>query len=63
MVFGGLPGLEAALESDENIAASDPAEFFKTYINSLPDQGSRVIRTEEAVPITLAVLKTKLDSC
>lgn len=62
VVFGGLDGIEAALESDESVSTSDPSDFFNTYINSLPDQGSRVIRTEEAIPITLAVLKPKLDS-
>uniref|UniRef100_A0A915ASM1 Methyltransferase n=1 Tax=Parascaris univalens TaxID=6257 RepID=A0A915ASM1_PARUN len=62
LVFGGLDGLEAAVEADENIRESDPAELFKHYLNSVPGQGSRTIRTEEAIPITLAAVKLQLDT-
>lgn len=62
LVFGGLEGLEAAVEADESIRESDPAQLFKHYLNSVPDQGSRTIRTEEAIPITLAAVKLKLDA-
>lgn len=61
IVFGGLKGLEAALQADESIEERDPAQFFPNYVNCLPDQGSRVIRTEEAIPICLTALKCKLD--
>jgi hypothetical protein len=60
-VFGGLNGLESALKCDKSINETDPANLFQYYINSLPDQGSRIIRTEEAIPITLTAVKSKLD--
>ncbi|VDM41842.1 unnamed protein product [Toxocara canis] len=62
LVFGGLEGLEAAVEADEDIRESDPAHLFEHYVNSVPDQGSRTVRTEEAILITLAALKLKLDA-
>uniref|UniRef100_A0AC34RQU6 RNA methyltransferase n=1 Tax=Panagrolaimus sp. JU765 TaxID=591449 RepID=A0AC34RQU6_9BILA len=57
IVFGGLAGLESAVDADEKIKATDPADVFPIYINTLPGQGSRVIRTEEAIPITLTTLR------
>ncbi|MFH4976922.1 hypothetical protein AB6A40_003631 [Gnathostoma spinigerum] len=62
VVFGGLEGLEAAVDADEKLNVSDPSQLFEYYVNSVPDQGSRTIRTEEAIPITLSALKMKLDS-
>lgn len=62
IVFGGLEGLEAAIDADESIETNDPAQFFDFYLNAVPDQGSRTIRTEEAIPISLTALKMKLDS-
>ncbi|VDK67908.1 unnamed protein product [Litomosoides sigmodontis] len=60
VVFGGLEGLEAAVEADKDIRCSTPEEVFEHYLNVLPGQGSRVIRTEEAIPITLAALRPLL---
>ena len=60
IVFGGLQGLEAILESDETLTAADTDELFDIYINTCPNQGSRTIRTEEALFITLAALQSKL---
>nr|CAD2177943.1 unnamed protein product [Meloidogyne enterolobii] len=61
IVFGGLNGLESAIESDPNINLNNPKDYFENYINCLPDQGSRIIRTEEAIPICLTALKYKLN--
>uniref|UniRef100_A0A915CS80 Uncharacterized protein n=1 Tax=Ditylenchus dipsaci TaxID=166011 RepID=A0A915CS80_9BILA len=61
IVFGGLGGLEIAVDSDEEISQTDPADYFSNYVNSLVDQGSRIIRTEEAIPITLTSLKGFLN--
>ncbi|KAI6188225.1 hypothetical protein M3Y98_00331500 [Aphelenchoides besseyi] len=61
VVFGGLDGLESAVNSDEQIDVENPKDLFQVYVNSLPDQGSRIIRTEEAIPITLTALKCRLD--
>ncbi|MCP9259228.1 hypothetical protein DINM_002189 [Dirofilaria immitis] len=58
IVFGGLEGLEAAVKADKNITCSTPEELFEHYLNVVPGQGSRIIRTEEAIPITLATLRS-----
>lgn len=60
IVFGGLQGLEVALENDEVLTTDDPSELFDQYLNTLPNQGSRTIRTEEAIIVTLASLRNKL---
>lgn len=60
VVFGGLEGLEAALDNDDILTVDDPALVFDHYLNTCPDQGSRTIRTEEAIFISLAGLRTKL---
>ena len=54
IVFGGLQGLEAALDSDEMLTVDDPSVLFDHYLNTCPKQGSRTIRTEEAILISLA---------
>jgi predicted SPOUT superfamily RNA methylase MTH1 len=59
IVFGGVRGLEEAVENDDAITTSDPSDLFKFYINICPNQGSRTIRTEEAVFIALSVLRDK----
>ncbi|XP_032684597.1 putative methyltransferase C9orf114 homolog [Odontomachus brunneus] len=60
IVFGGLAGLEAIVDMDQNLNIDDPSLIFHTYLNTCPQQGSQTIRTEEAVLITLAELRTKL---
>lgn len=60
IVFGGVQGLETALDSDTVLNVDDPALIFDHYINTAPGQGSRTIRTEEAVLVTLAALRPKL---
>ncbi|XP_076393699.1 28S rRNA (uridine-N(3))-methyltransferase [Megachile rotundata] len=62
IVFGGLSGLEAALDGDPSLDVDDPSLIFDKYLNTCPQQGSRTIRTEEAILITLAELRTKLSS-
>ncbi|XP_048587034.1 putative methyltransferase C9orf114 isoform X4 [Nematostella vectensis] len=61
IVFGGLKGLEASLESDESLDVSDPSELFHHYLNTCPGQGSRTIRTEEAILISMAALKPVIE--
>lgn len=58
--FGGVHGLEAALEADQSIDEENPSALFNIYLNTCPNQGSRTIRTEEAVFITLAELRSKM---
>ena len=60
IVFGGLLGLEAATELDPNLDIDDPTLLFNQYLNTCPEQGSRTIRTEEAILISLAELRKKL---
>ena len=49
LVFGGLQGLEASLESDENLTVDDVSLLFQFYWNTCPNQGSRTIRTEVSI--------------
>jgi predicted SPOUT superfamily RNA methylase MTH1 len=58
IVFGGLQGLEKAVEREEGHITSE--QLFHYYINTCPKQGSRTIRTEEAILITLSCLREKL---
>lgn len=63
IVFGGLKGIEAALENDEKLPQVDDArDLFKFYLNTCPGQGSNTIRTEEALLITLSALRPFLTS-
>uniref|UniRef100_A0A7N0TY26 RNA methyltransferase n=1 Tax=Kalanchoe fedtschenkoi TaxID=63787 RepID=A0A7N0TY26_KALFE len=51
--FGGLAGLEESVEEDTNLKGKDVRDVFDTYLNTCPNQGSRTIRTEEAILISL----------
>lgn len=56
IMFGGLAGLEDIYEADESIDGTDPKAHFDLYLNTCPSQGTRTIRSEEAVLISLTVL-------
>lgn len=56
IVFGGVNGLEAALENDEQLQIQSLFDLFDHYINTCPNQGSRTIRTEEAILVSLTAL-------
>jgi len=60
LVFGGVAGLEKALDRDTSLAAERPQDLFHCYVDVCPSQHSRTIRTEEAVPIALAHLAPSL---
>ncbi|KAJ8983803.1 hypothetical protein NQ317_008929 [Molorchus minor] len=62
IMFGGLHGLEFAVENDSVLEVDNPELLFDFYLNMLPDQGSKTIRTEEAILISLAALRPKLNS-
>ena len=52
LVFGGVAGLETALKADGELlgkGVTDVKDVFDYWVNLVPDQGSRTIRTEEAV--------------
>ena len=59
LVFGGVEGLEPAIAADEELSAcgADPSSIFDRYLNLCPVQGSRTIRTEEALLIGMAALQ------
>jgi len=58
VLFGGVAGIEECVDADESmkIAGSESRKLFDEWINICPFQGSRTIRTEEAVLISLARL-------
>ena len=49
------------MENDDNLTVDDPSLLFDHYFNVVPNQGSRTIRTEEAILITLAAMSEKLN--
>ncbi|XP_044309049.1 putative methyltransferase C9orf114 homolog isoform X2 [Varanus komodoensis] len=60
IVFGGLQGLEAGMDADPNLEVTDPSTLFDLYLNTCPGQGSRTIRTEEAILISLSALRPRI---
>ncbi|KAL8725255.1 MAG: hypothetical protein Q9181_006480 [Wetmoreana brouardii] len=60
IVFGGVAGLEVAVQADEELwkmGVKEPQELFDYWANLCPGQGSRTIRTEEAVWLGLMGLR------
>ncbi len=65
VAFGGPRGLEFATMNDgelSNIAQGRTKELFDHWVNVLPNQGTRSIRTEEAMPIALMGLRKLWES-
>lgn len=58
IVFGGVAGIEESVDAHESMHLSgrDSRKLFDVWVNVCPYQGSRTIRSEEAVFITLARL-------
>ncbi|KAI8048180.1 putative RNA methyltransferase [Syncephalis plumigaleata] len=59
IVFGGLAGIETAVDADQQITCpgEDAGSMFTYWVNTCPRQGSRTIRTEEAILITMSTLR------
>jgi len=59
IVFGGVEGLEPVVEAHPELAAHgiETSALFDLYLNLCPGQGSRTIRTEEALLVGLAALQ------
>lgn len=63
VVFGGVAGLEAACVADDEMMAKvggnkmNVGSAFDFWVNAVPGQGSRTIRTEEAVFVVLSQLE------
>lgn len=61
IVFGGVAGLEVAAAADPELETTNVSELFDAWVNICPGQGSRTIRTEEAVWLGLAAFKTYVE--
>lgn len=66
IVFGGVKGLEEAAAADEElkrmgISKGNVSELFDFWVNLVPGQGSRTIRTEEAVWIGLMGIRSVVE--
>ncbi|KDP40140.1 hypothetical protein JCGZ_02138 [Jatropha curcas] len=61
IAFGGLAGLEESIEEDSNLKGKKVREVFDSYLNTCPHQGSRTIRTEEAIFISLQYFQEPIN--
>ncbi|XP_055818080.1 uncharacterized protein LOC129887141 isoform X2 [Solanum dulcamara] len=61
IAFGGLAGLEECIEEDNDLKGKSAKEVFDLYLNTCPHQGSRTIRTEEAIFISLQYLQEPVN--
>ncbi|XP_042517186.1 putative methyltransferase C9orf114 [Macadamia integrifolia] len=61
IAFGGLAGLEESVEEDSNLKVKDVHQVFHSYLNTCPHQGSRTIRTEEAIFISLQYFQEPIN--
>ena len=63
IIFGGISGIEGMMNDDEHnkINSNNIAKNFDLYLNTCMNQGLRTIRTEEAILISLAVIRPELD--
>uniref|UniRef100_A0A5B7AYQ3 Methyltransferase n=1 Tax=Davidia involucrata TaxID=16924 RepID=A0A5B7AYQ3_DAVIN len=61
IAFGGLAGLEESIEEDNNLKGKNVHEVFDSYLNICPHQGSRTIRTEEAIFISLQYFQEPIN--
>lgn len=62
IAFGGVAGIETAIRNDPqpremDIRPNDAGKLFDYWLNLLPGQGSRTIRTEEAIWLGLTSLR------
>jgi len=62
IVIGGPQGLEYCLQNDAlREKHKEPSTLFDRYLNVCVDQGSRTIRTEEALLIAMTFLKPAIE--
>lgn len=60
IAFGGPKGLEDCAAKDPSLKGRPTAGLFTTYVNTAPGQGSRTIRTEEAVLVSLGFMQSAI---
>lgn len=61
--FGGLEGIEGLVEQDEGSKLKSKESIrsmFNEYVNCLPERGTRSIRTEESILVSLSNLYPKM---
>ena len=60
----GVDGIEDCVENDDELgmSSSEAAKLFDLWLNVCPSQGSRTIRTEEALLVSLARLSPAVSS-
>lgn len=63
LVFGGVEGLEPVVAADDELCEfeDEMQHLFDHYLNLCPNQGSRTIRTEEALLVGLSALKPHIE--
>ena len=64
IIFGGISGIEGMMIDDEHNQINSKENIgknFDLYLNTCMNQGLRTIRTEEAILISLAVIRPELD--
>lgn len=61
IAFGGVAGLEECVELDSNLKGKTVHDIFDSYLNTCPHQGSRTIRTEEAIFISLQYFQDPIN--
>jgi predicted SPOUT superfamily RNA methylase MTH1 len=63
VVLGGQAGIEAAAEHDSELplGSENISELFDWWVNCVPGQGSRTIRTEEAIWIALSQIYSQVQ--
>lgn len=61
-MFGGIEGIEGMIESDEgsNLKVEQYKKMFDKIVNCLPERGTRTVKTEENLLISLSALYPKL---
>lgn len=63
VVFGGVKGLEHSFSQDPELKENgieNVTDMFDMWVNTCPSQGSRTIRTEEAILVSLSALSPAL---
>ncbi|TPX62234.1 hypothetical protein CcCBS67573_g08852 [Chytriomyces confervae] len=63
VVFGGAKGIEYSVGADEDVRAGEDEceQLFSYFVRPMASQGTRRLRTEEAVLITMTSIRNALD--
>lgn len=61
VVFGSQKGLEYSMECDEDLKIDDVSLLFDHYLNTCPGHGTKSVRPEEAIFITMSTLRPMIS--